>query len=158
MRIRTGSIVSIEYVVTTNDGEVVEKTDDGAPVQYLHGAGMLLPSLEQELEDQPEGKLSFFIKPENAYGLHDESNVITLPKTVFPRGLDTSIGARLAARTQSGDTYPLTVVEDKGNSLVVDLNHPLAGKELFFTVDIKSVRPAGNEEIFSGHPRSVELV
>lgn len=159
MRISSGRIVSIEYEVKLADGEVIEATEANHPVQYLHGAGMLLPSLERALENMEEGaEKAFIIDAAEAYGVRDESNVITLPRTVFPSSVDVSVGARLAAKTQGGDTYPLTVREVYADRVVVDLNHPLAGQALHFDVQVRDVRAAGTDEMFVGKPRAVEVV
>jgi FKBP-type peptidyl-prolyl cis-trans isomerase SlyD len=141
------------------DGEVVEETEANSPVQYLHGAGMLLPSLENALEHLEEGARKRFIIPaHDAYGDRDESSVITLPRNIFPSHVDLSIGARLAARTSAGEVYPLTVQEVHSERVVVDLNHPLAGKALHFDVTVRAVRAAGSEEMFTGKPKPIEVV
>lgn len=159
MRVSAGRIISIEYSVALASGEVIEETETGTPVQYLHGAGMLLPSLETALEDVEEGtRKRFIIAPVDAYGERDESNVITLPRTVFPATVALSVGAKLAARTTGGETYPLTVREIFPDRVVVDLNHPLAGKSLHFDVTVRQVRTAGTDEVFVGKPREIEVV
>ena len=159
MRVEAGRIVAIEYQVTLADGELVEATERGQPVQYLHGSGMLLPSLESELDQVEEGaRKQFVIEAAQAYGERDESSVVTLPRTVFPATIDLSVGARLAARTSGGETYPLTVREIFSDKVVVDLNHPLAGKDLHFDVVIRAVRSAGTDEMFTGKPHPVEIV
>jgi FKBP-type peptidyl-prolyl cis-trans isomerase SlyD len=159
MRVQTGRIVTIDYQVRLADGEVVEATETGSPVQYLHGAGMLLPSLEMALDHLEEGTRNrFVIDARHAYGERDETSVVTLPRTIFPNSVDLIVGARLAARTSGGETYPLTVQEIFGDRVVVDLNHPLAGKDLHFDVIVRSVRSAGTEEVFTGKPHAVEVV
>lgn len=159
VRVENGRIVSIEYEVRLADGEVVEATESGSPVQYLHGAGMLLPSLEAALEDMEEGtRKRFVLQARDAYGERDETSIVTLPRTIFPSHVDVSVGARLAARTTGGEVYPLTVCEVHADKVVVDLNHPLAGKALHFDVRVDAVRSAGSEEIFTGKPRSIEIV
>jgi FKBP-type peptidyl-prolyl cis-trans isomerase SlyD len=159
MRIQTGRIVSIEYQVRLDDGEVVESTEQNRPVQYLHGAGMLLPSLESALEQVEEGaRKRFTIGARDAYGDRDESSVVSLPRAIFPANVDLVVGARLAARTSGGETHPLTVREIHRDRVVVDLNHPLAGKDLHFDVVVRSVRTAGTEEMFTGKPHAVEVV
>ena len=159
MRVETGRIVSIEYQVTLADGEVVESTEDNEPVHYLHGAGMLLPSLETALDQVEEGtRKQFTLQARHAYGERDESSVVTLPRTVFPATVDLSVGARLAARTNGGETYPLTIREIHHDKVVVDLNHPLAGKDLHFDVLMRTVRSAGTDEMFRGKPRPIEMV
>lgn len=157
MKVMQGRIVAIEYSVKA-DGKVIEATESGKPVEYLHGSEMLLPDLEAAIEGWPEGKKGTFTIA-NAYGPRDENNVISLPRHIFPTSVgELFVGARLAARTDGGDTYPMTVVEISGDVVTADLNHPLAGKDLHFDVAVKSVRVAGNDEIFSGKPRAVEMV
>lgn len=159
MRIEAGRIVSIEYEVRLQDGQTIEATDSGAPVQYLHGAGMLLPALESVLETMQEGAHKrFVIKARDAYGERDESNVLTLPRSLFPSSLELKEGTRLTAKTASGESYPLTACEIRSDEVVVDLNHPLAGQALHFWVTVRSVRAAGHEELFSGKPKPVEFV
>ncbi len=159
MRVEAGRIVSIEYSVALANGEVIEATEQNAPVQYLHGAGMLLPALEAALDDLEEGCRKRFVLPaRDAYGERDESNVLTLPRTIFPAQVDLSVGSRLAARTSGGDTYPLTVREVFSDRVRVDLNHPLAGKALHFDVTVRAVRAAGTDEVFVGRPRQIEVV
>jgi len=159
MFVQTGRIVSIEYQVRLANGDVVEATEENHPVQYLHGAGMLLPSLESALEHLEEGtRKRFVIGARDAYGDRDETSVVTLPRTIFPSSVDLTVGARLAARTTGGDTYPLTVREVFHDRVIVDLNHPLAGKDLHFDVTVRAVRSAGTDEMFTGKPHAVEVV
>ena len=73
-------------------------------------------------------------------------------------GVPAPPGARRAARTTGGEVYPLTVCEIHDDKVVVDLNHPLAGKALHFDVRVEAVRAAGTEEMFTGKPRSIEIV
>jgi FKBP-type peptidyl-prolyl cis-trans isomerase SlyD len=159
MRVQAGRIVSIEYQVRLGDGEVVEATEADHPVQYLHGAGMLLPSLESALDQMEEGsRKRFVIGARDAYGDRDESSVVTLPRSIFPANIELEVGTRLAARTSGGDTYPLTVRQVLADRVVVDLNHPLAGKDLHFEVAVRAVRSAGADEVFTGKPHPVEIV
>lgn len=159
MRVDAGRIIAIEYTVTLEDGEVVETTQKGSPVQYLHGSGQLMPSLEKNLQSLEEGtRKRFTLNAPEAYGERDESNVVTLPRSIFPGTVELIVGARLAARTIGGETYPLTVREVYADRVVVDLNHPLAGESLHFDVLVCSVRMAGTDEIFVGKPQPVEVV
>lgn len=159
MRVASGRIVSMEYSVALASGEVIESTEAGAPVQYLHGAGMLLPSLEAALENVEEGaRRRFVLAPRDAYGERDETNVMTVPRSMFPADVDLKVGARLSARTNGGDSFPMSVRELFGDRVVMDLNHPLAGKALHFDVTVREVRSAGTEEMFAGQPKDVEVV
>jgi FKBP-type peptidyl-prolyl cis-trans isomerase SlyD len=159
MRVASGRIVSMEYSVALANGEVIERSEAGAPVQYLHGAGMLLPSLEAALEDVEEGtRRRFVLAPRDAYGERDEGNLMTVPRSLFPAGVELRVGARLSARSSGGETFPVSVRELFGDRVVMDLNHPLAGQALHFDVTVREVRSAGTEELFAGQPRDVEVV
>lgn len=157
--VTSGKVVTIEYRVTLADGEVVEEAPEKNPVQYLQGSNMLLPALEANLEGMAEGeRKQFILQPLDAYGDRDNSSVVTLPRSVFPAHLDLAVGVRLAARTFGGGIYPLTVREIHDDRVVVDLNHPLAGKALHFNVLVKDVRSASTGDLFRGKPQPVEVV
>jgi FKBP-type peptidyl-prolyl cis-trans isomerase SlyD len=159
MQVAAGRIVSMEYAVALSSGEVIERTETGQPVQYLHGAGMLLPSLEAALEATEEGtRRRFTIAARDAYGERDESQVISLPKAIFPEDADLRTGARLQARTTGGDAHTITVRAIFSDRVEVDMNHPLAGQALHFDVLVREVRAAGTGELFSGKPRELEVV
>lgn len=159
MQVAAGRIVSMEYAVTLSSGEVIEQTENGQPVQYLHGAGMLLPSLEAALEATEEGtRRRFTLSPLDAYGERDESQVITLPRAIFPDEVELKRGARLQARTTGGDAHMVTVRDIYSDRVEVDMNHPLAGQALHFDVLVREVRAAGTGELFSGKPRALEVV
>ena len=157
--VQTGCIVSMDYTVRLDDGRVVETTWGKSPVEYLHGGGQLLPALERALEGLGEGQdAEFTLPPEDAYGPRRDENLATLPRTAFPEDVNLKPGAALLARTSSGQGFPLTVREVKGDQVVVDMNHPLAGQSLIFQVSIRAVRAAGPGEVFSGRPLAVEKV
>jgi FKBP-type peptidyl-prolyl cis-trans isomerase SlyD len=159
MRVKMGRVVLLDYQVRIGSGRVVESSSGKGPIEYLHGAGQILPALERVLEGMKEGdEAAFSIGEEDAYGLRREDNVISLPRTVFPDDVKLEPGLCLYARASGGQSYPITVRELKGEMVQVDLNHPLAGERLFFEVNIRGVRPAGNQELFSGRAAEVEVV
>lgn len=159
MRVKPGRVVLLDYLVKVGSGKIVEGSSAKGPVEYLHGAGQILPALERALEGLREGEqASFSIDPDEAYGDRKEDNVVSLPRGLFPSGLDLEEGLCLYARASGGESYPITIMEVKGEMVVVDLNHPLAGERLFFEVKICGVRPAGNQEIFAGKAALVERV
>ena len=154
-----GRIVSMDYTVRLDDGRVVETTWGRGPVNYLHGGGQLLPALERALEGLAEGEQAeFVLAPEDAYGPRREENLATLPRSAFPGDVELRPGITLLARTSAGQGFPLTVKEVKGEQVLVDMNHPLAGERLSFQVTIRAVRAAGENELFSGKPLEVERV
>jgi FKBP-type peptidyl-prolyl cis-trans isomerase SlyD len=158
MRVKLGRVISMDYVVRVDSGKVVETSTGRSPIEYLHGAGQILPALERALEGLREGdQASFSIPCEDAYGARKEDNVVSLPRNLFPADVELKKGLCLYARA-SGQSYPITVREVKEDLVVVDLNHPLAGERLFFEVNIRGVRPAGNAEIFTGRAEPAEVV
>ncbi len=159
MRVKHGRVVLLDYLVRLATGQVVETSSVKGPIEYLHGSGQILPALERAIEGLSEGQeAAFNIAPEEAYGQRREDNVVSLPKGLFPSDVRLQPGLSLFARASGGQSYPITVKEVKGDLVLVDLNHPLAGERLFFEVNIRGVRPAGNQEIFSGKAASVEVV
>ena len=159
MRVKPGRVVLLDYMVKIGSGRVVESSSAKGPIEYLHGAGQILPALEHALEGLREGEqAAFSIPPEEAYGERKDDNVISLPRTLFPIDVRLERGLCLYARASGGQSYPITVREVKGDMVMVDLNHPMAGERLFFEVRICGVRPAGNQEIFSGKASSLETV
>lgn len=159
MRVKPGRVVLLDYMVRIESGQVVETSAGKQPIEYLHGAGQILPALERALEGLREGEqAAFSIAAGDAYGDRKDDNVVSLPKTLFPNDVKLEKGLCLYARAGGGQSYPITVQEVKDDMVVVDLNHPLAGERLFFEVNIRGVRPAGNQEIFSGKAVPVEVV
>src|SRR3954466_1826247 len=159
MRVKPGRVILMDYMVKVGTGQIVESSAGKAPIEYLHGAGQILPALERALEGLGEGEqAAFSIAAPEAYGERKEDNVVSLPRTLFPEEVKLEEGLCLYARASGGQSYPITVREVKEDMVVVDLNHPLAGERLFFEVNIRGVRPAGNQEIFVGKAASVEVV
>lgn len=159
MRVKYGRVVLLDYLVRLATGQVVETSSVKGPIEYLHGSGQILPALERAIEGLSEGQeATFSIAPEEAYGQRREDNVVSLPKGLFPSDVRLQPGLCLFARASGGQSYPITAKEVKGDLVLVDLNHPFAGERLFFEVNIRGVRPAGNQEIFSGKAASVEVV
>ena len=159
MRVKQGRVILLDYMVRVGSGQVVETSSGRAPIEYLHGAGQILPALERALEGLSEGEqAAFSISAEDAYGERKEYNVVSLPKRLFPGDVKLEEGLCLYARASGGQSYPITVKEVQAETVVVDLNHPLAGERLFFEVNIRGVRPAGNQELFAGKAAAVETV
>jgi FKBP-type peptidyl-prolyl cis-trans isomerase SlyD len=159
MRVRDGSVILLDYLVRLATGKVVETSKGKGPIEYLHGTGQILPALERALEGLREGEqASFSIPPEDAYGSRNEDNIVSLPKRVFPSDAELKPGASLFARASGGQSFPITVREVQGDFVVVDLNHPLAGERLYFEVNVRGVRPAGNQEVFAGKATPAEVV
>ena len=159
MRVQDGNVILLDYLVRLATGKVVETSKGKGPIEYLHGTGQILPALERALEGLREGEqASFSIPPEDAYGRRKEDNIVSLPKKVFPSDVELKPGVSLFARASGGQSFPITVREVRGDFVVVDLNHPLTGERLYFEVNVRGVRPAGNQEVFAGKATPSEVV
>jgi len=130
-------------------GKLIEESKD--PMVYLHGGyGNTLPKIEAALEGQEAGfQTTLALAAEDAFGLRDESLVQTIPRTQFPAGV--KVGGQLEGRGADGREQVFYVSKIKGPTVILDGNHPLAGKALRFTLKVTGVRAASEEEITHGH-------
>jgi len=152
MKITKDSVVSIDYRLHLGDGEVVDESEPGEPLVYLHGHGETVPGLENALEGKATGdKLQVKVSPDEGYGDHDPEKIEEVPRGEFPDELELKVGSILTATDDDGNEMDFLIKEMKGDSIVVDFNHPLAGKTLHFDVTVREVRAATPEELEHGH-------
>jgi FKBP-type peptidyl-prolyl cis-trans isomerase SlyD len=151
LMIGKNSVVAINYTLTNDAGEVMDSSEGGAPLTYLHGAHNLIAGLEKELEGKAAGaKFKATIAPEDGYGESDPAMIQTLPREMF-RGVDNiEVGMGFTAQGPQGQQH-IVVTAVSGDEVTVDGNHPMAGKTLHFAVEVISVREATAEEIDHGH-------
>lgn len=149
MKIEKDSAVTLRYRMTDDNRVPLERGDE--PSVYLHGGyGNTFAKLEAALEGQTAGyQTTLELQPNDAFGERDESLLQTIPKTQFPPGV--KVGGSLQGRDQSGQTRTFTVTKIKGDKVLLDGNHPLAGKSLRISVTVVNVRPATDVEIAHGH-------
>jgi len=151
MTIKTDSVVSIHYTLKGDGGEVIDSSASGEPLTYLHGHGQLIPGLERQLEGRSAGdKLSVTIPPAEGYGDYDESLVQRVPRRALKGISNIEAGMQLRAQTAQG-SRTVTVTRVAGDLVTIDGNHPLAGKNLNFDVEVTGVRDATAEELAHGH-------
>jgi len=145
-------VVSMHYELTDKSGEVLDSSQGGEPLSYLHGAGNIIPGLEQALDGKTEGdSVQTVVAPADAYGETRPEMVQVVPRAAF-QGVETiEPGMTFQAQGQDGSTRQITVTEVDGDEITVDGNHPLAGVELHFDVQIVGVRSATEEEVAHGH-------
>lgn len=152
MKVSKDCVVSLEYRLHLGDGQVIDQSAPGQALGYLHGRGQIVPGLEKQLEGMDEGESKqVVVPPALGYGEHDPRGLQEVPRSMFPPGAPLQPGLAIQGQTADGDVIPITVRELKGDSVVVDLNHPMAGKTLHFDVTVKSVRAATDEELQHGH-------
>ena len=139
--IEKGSIVRIEYTVTDEAGKLLETNKGGQSLQFTHGRKEMIPGVERHLLGMyPGEEKKVVVKPEEGYGPVDPTAQTEVPKEAVPPGAQ-EVGKRLLARTQSGQQRLVMVKEVKEGTVVLDLNHPLAGKTLLIDVKVLEVDP-----------------
>lgn len=152
MKIEKGSVVAIDYSLHLGDGKVIDASAPDDPLTYLHGEGQIVPGLEQALVGLAPGDArQVVVSPEEGYGPHDPQAVQEVPRTAFPKEIRPEVGMELMAQGPGGEPVPFVVRDVKLETVVVDMNHPLAGKTLHFDVTIREIRAATAEELEHGH-------
>ncbi len=151
MAIEANQIVSIEYEV--RDGEtVVDSNVGGAPLVFMFGKGQIIPGLENGLVNMAIGeKGEVTVEPKDAYGELNPDAMQEVPKDQFA-GIDLEEGMTLYGQGEDGGTVQVIVKEIGEESVIIDFNHPLAGKTLIFSVTVNNVRDASAEEVMTGIP------
>ncbi|MFL5354893.1 peptidylprolyl isomerase [Archangium sp.] len=152
MQIANDSVVSIEYRLHLGDGKTIDESDPGEPLVYLHGHEQIVPGLEKALEGKKVGEsLKVTVTPEDGYGEYDPDGVEEVPREDFPPDMELEAGGIVSATDEEGDEVDFLVKEVRPKTVVVDFNHPLAGKTLHFEVTVREVRAATKEELEHGH-------
>ena len=147
-------VVHLDYVLTV-DGEIADSTAGGDPLPYLHGHQNLIQGLEDQLEGMKPGEgKTVVVTPENGYGLVDENAYMDMERDKFPEDFDFSIGKPLRLNTGDGRIVSAVIKEIKEDAVVLDFNHPLAGKTLNFEVSISEIREATELELSVGRVNS----
>jgi FKBP-type peptidyl-prolyl cis-trans isomerase SlyD len=149
MKIEKNTAVTLRFKVSDVQGKLIE--DGSESSVYLHGGyGNTLPKIEETLEGQEAGyAVTLALQAADAFGVRDESLLRSLPKTQFPPGV--KVGGQLEGRGDDGSVQVYNVVKIKGDTVLLDANHPLAGKDLRFSIKVISVRVATEEEIAHQH-------
>jgi len=138
--IQNGSKVTLEYTLTV-DGKMIDSSEGKPPLEYTQGEGKMLPGLARQLEGLKAGdEKNVEVKPEEAYGSPDPAALKEIPISKLPPEIKPEVGMILQGQDKEGRSFPARIAEVKKDTVVMDLNHPLAGKTLFFKVKIISVK------------------
>ena len=151
MQITQNAVVLIHYTLRDDAGKTLDSSAGSEPLAYLHGAGNLIAGLERELEGKSAGdKLSVKIAPADGYGEYNKSLVQRIPRRALKGISNIRVGMQLHAQTEGG-ARAVTVTQVVGDMITIDGNHPLAGQNLNFEVEVAEVRAATEEELAHGH-------
>ena len=148
--IQNDQVVSFHYTLTDANGTVIDKSE-GQPLVYLHGAGNIIPGLENALAGKNVGdKLVVNVPAAEGYGEYSAELVQEVPRNMFQGVEDIQAGMQFQAQTDDG-IQVVTVKDVTDEHVIVDGNHPLAGQDLNFDVEIVEIRDASQEELDHGH-------
>ncbi len=151
MNVGKDKVVTIDYTLKSDKGEVLDTSKGDEPLLYIHGHGYLVPGLEKELEGKKAGdRVVTVVSPAEGYGEYDEELIFPVPRTEFPADEELAEGMQFQAHTEEGEQI-FTVKAVSADTVTVDANHPLAGQNLHFDISIVDVREATREELSHGH-------
>ena len=148
--IQPNAFVTIDYELRDEEGDMLEASaaEDGEPIRYVHGYGMLVPGLEAALAGLSAGDVRDIVVPADAgYGEYDDDLLLELDRTELPDPKGVVVGDEFVAESPDGDEIAMSVVEVRDDLVVVDANHPLAGMTLLYQVTVREIRDATEEEI-----------
>ena len=133
----------MEYTGKLKDGSTFEESEKDQPLEFTVGEEQIIPGIEKAVEGMNVGdEKTVAVSPEDAYGSRDATLVTRVAKGSLPEGFVPREGMLVALCLQTGDSIPATIVDVTDNDVVVDLNHPLAGKGLSFDIKIVDVKSA----------------
>ena len=151
MEIADQKVVSIDYTLKDDNGNVIDQSQEGQPMAYLHGSQNIIPGLENALAGKKAGdEVKVRVTPEEGYGERSDAMTQTVPIDLFEDKEMVKEGMQFHAQTDAG-VQVVTVTKVEGDQVTVDGNHPLAGMHLNFDVKIADVREATAEELEHGH-------
>jgi len=151
MDVQSNRVITIDYTLRNDDGEILDQSSPDSPLVYLHGHNNLIQGLETALNGKGQGdNVEASIPPEEAYGEYNEALIQAVPREMF-QGVDAiEPGMQFQAQTGQG-VQVVTVKAVDDDTVTIDGNHALAGETLHFSVTIKDVRDASAEELDHGH-------
>lgn len=154
MKIAANKVVKMHYAVSDSEDTLIDSSYDHKPLEAIIGSGYLIPGLEDALMGKEVSeKLEVEVPAEKAYGERHDGFVQTIPKDMFGEIENLDVGTQLRATTDEGE-QTVIVVDVQEDEITVDGNHPLAGIDLKFDVEILEVRDATEEELAHGHVHS----
>jgi FKBP-type peptidyl-prolyl cis-trans isomerase SlyD len=152
-KVRDEVVVSMAYQLKV-DGQLIDSSDDieGEAIAFIQGLGQIIPGLEKAIYGMEVGDTkNVKVEAVQAYGEVDQEAFLWVPREDFPDSIPLEVGTVFEMREENGDTHLARISDLKEDQVHVDLNHPLAGKELEFDVEIVGLREATSGELEHGH-------
>ncbi len=138
---KAGDTVQVHYTGKLDDGSVFDSSAGRDPLEFTVGAGQVIPGFEQAVEGMAVGQTKTVTIPSaEAYGERVAEAVLQVPREQLPPDLEPEVGQQLVMQSRDGRQIPIVVVEVTEDSITIDANHPLAGRDLTFEIELVSVR------------------
>ena len=154
LQVGNGHVVAMEYTLKV-DGNVADSSEGREPLAYVHGAGNIIPGLEREMTGMKVGESkNVVVVAADAYGEEDDKAFMDVPREQFPKEIPLEVGTEIQVQNQDGQPMYARIDEVGADTVRLDFNHPLAGKELHFAVKVVNIREATAEEKDHGHVHS----
>lgn len=152
MSLAQNKVVTFNYTLKDDNGNILDSTSGSSPFAFLSGNGQILPKLEEALNGMLLGtKRNVKIIAADAYGEYNETAIQNVNRSNFPEDADLQPGMQFVANSPDGNQMPFIISEVKEDDITIDFNHPLAGKNLEFDVELLDIRDATAEELAHGH-------
>ena len=140
MKVENSKMVAVNYTLTV-DGQIADKNPEGKPLEFVCGAGMMISGFDKAVANMEVGeKIDIHLMPEEAYGMSDPANILTIEIENLPGSEDLEVGQKVFLTNQLGQPIPVTVTEKDEQMITLDANHEMAGKELNFTIELVEVK------------------
>ena len=151
LTVQDGQVIAMEYTLKV-DGEVADTSEGREPLAYLHGSGNIIPGLEREMIGMTVGQSKdVVVAALDAYGEEDDQAFMDVPREQFPKEIPMERGIEIQVQNQSGQPMYARIHEVGEQTVKLNFNHPLAGKELHFAVKVVEIREPTEEEKQHGH-------
>jgi FKBP-type peptidyl-prolyl cis-trans isomerase SlyD len=154
-RVDQDVVVSIQYRLTSDDGTLLEESQAGDPLVYMHGHDNIITGLERELTGMAVGEAkTIIVEPADGYGEYDPEDMERVSKSEMPSGFEPEVGMLLEVHDDEDEDYVAIIKEVTDDGMLLDFNHPLSGQRLHFDVTVEELRAATSEEVAHGHAHS----
>jgi len=153
-KVQNDLVVSMEYTLHV-DGKVLDSSEGQEPLEFLAGASNIITGLEREMTGMKIGdSKDVVVSPEDGYGVMDEEAYMDVPRTEFPEDMPIRPGVEMEMSDDDGNPMYARIDSVEDDTVTLNFNHPLAGKELHFSVKVVGLRAATKEELEHGHAHS----
>jgi len=139
-QVKSGDTVRVHYTGTLTDGQTFDSSEGKDPLEFTVGSGQIIPGLDSAVEGMAVGdKKTVEVPVDQAYGQPDPNAQQAVPRTDIPEDIPLDLGTQLQVQTPQGQVMPVTVVEVTEEQVTLDANHPLAGKDLTFAIELVEI-------------------